>query len=213
MISTSFNITASPLPRDLAPKRSLALISAPDKAKVLVDPMRREILRLLSGKPMTQNELAEALGLSNTSVAHHLRLLLGIGVINVQREEKELHGILQKFYETTSLTYFVDTRKLPLDIQRYFMPTSLERVRGILAAISATRGQPNLIPTRDLEEFARVLNATIAEVAPKYERLNASDREEVIERVQFEALRRLIAKPELTPASVRKLLAGVIRKN
>ena len=196
----------------MAPKRSLAVISAPAKAKVLVDPMRREILRLLSGQPMTQNALAEELGLSNTSVAHHLKLLLNIGLVHVQREEKELHGILQKFYETTSLAYFVDTRKLPLDIQRYFMPTNLERVRGILVALGVTRGEANPVPTKDLEEFARVLESTIAEVAPKYEKLKASDREEVIGRVQFEALRYLIANPDLTPESVKKLLHGALRR-
>jgi predicted transcriptional regulator len=197
----------------LATKRTVALIAAPEKAKVLVDPMRREILRLLSGQPMTQNELAETLGLSNTSVAHHLRLLLNIGLVTVQREEKELHGILQKFYETTFLAYFIDTRKLPLDIQRYFMPTNLERVRGILVALSATKGQVNLVPTKDLEEFARVLASTIAEVAPKYERIKASDREEVIERVHFEALRQLISRPELVPESVNKLLTVAVRKS
>ncbi len=196
----------------MAPKRSLAVIASPEKAKVLVDPMRREILRLLSGQPMTQNELAQTLGLSNTSVAHHIKLLSDIGLVRVEREEKELHGILQKFYETTSLAYFVDTRKLPLDIQRYFMPTNLERVRGILVALSATTGEPHLVPTRDLEEFAGILASTIAEVAPRYERLKASDREEVIGKVQFEALKRLIAKPELTPEPVRNLLTSALRK-
>jgi predicted transcriptional regulator len=196
----------------LASRRSLVLITAPEKAKVLVDPMRREILRLLSGQPMTQNELAVTLGLSNTSVAHHLRLLLSIGLVTVQREEKELHGILQKFYETTFLAYFVDTRKLPLNIQRYFMPTNLERVRGIIAALSAMKGQVNLVPTRDLEEFARVLASTIAEVAPKYERVKASDREEVIERVHFEALRHLMTRPELVPEPVNNVLTVAVRK-
>lgn len=213
MIAVSFNIAHSPLALTLAAKRTIAIVTAPEKAKVLVDPMRREILRLLSGQPMTQNELAETLGLSNTSVAHHVRLLLNIGLVTVQREEKELHGILQKFYETTFLAYFIDTRKLPLDIQRYFMPTNLERVRGILVALSATKGQVQLVPTKDLEEFARVLASTIAEVAPKFERVKALDREEVVERVHFEALGQLIAKPELVPESVNKLLTFGVRKS
>jgi predicted transcriptional regulator len=208
-----FNITASLGAGDLAPKRSLALISSPEKAKVLVDPMRREILRLLSGKPMTQNELAETLGLSNPSVAHHLKLLLDIGLVGVQREEKELHGIMQKFYETTSLAYFVDTRKLPLDIQRYFMPTNVERVRGILVALNATKGQASLVPAKDLEEFAVTMASTIAQIARKYEKFKTLDREEVIAKVQFEALRHLISRPELTPESVRKLLTSCMRKD
>lgn len=190
----------------MAPKRSLAVITSPDKAKVLVDPMRREIIRLLSGRSMTQNELALALGLSNTSVAHHTKLLLDNGLVKVEREEKELHGILQKFYTTTSLAYFVDTRKLPLDIQRYFMPTNLERVRGIMTALSASRRQVNFVPTNDLEEFAEVMASAIAEVGPKFERINASDREEVIARLHYDALKYLLEKPELIPVQVRKLL-------
>ncbi len=192
----------------MAPKRSLLVISSPDKAKVLVDPMRREILRLLSGQPMTQNELAEALGLSNPSVAHHLKLLLDTELVTVEREEKELHGILQRFYETTSLAYFVDTRKLPLDIERYYMSNNLERVRGILAALNVERKQAKVIPTKDLEEFARALASAIVEVAPRYATISASDREEVIAKVHFEALKHLLRRRGLIPDTVRKLLNG-----
>lgn len=135
----NLNIVTSLHANELASKRSFVVITSPDEAKVLVDPMRREILRLLSGRPMTQNILAETLGLSNSSVAHHLKLLAGAGLVMVAREERELHGILQKFYETTSLAYFVDTRKLSLDIERYYMSNNLERARGILAALNMTR--------------------------------------------------------------------------
>ncbi len=197
----------------MAPNRSLVVVSSPEKAKVLVDPMRREILRLLSVQPMTQNELAGALGLSNPAVAHHLKLLLNAQLVKIEREERELHGILQRFYETSSLAYFVDTRKLPLDIDRYYMSNNLERVRGILAALNIERKRVNTVPTRDLEEFAKVLASAIAEVAPRYARLPASDREEIIAKVHFEALKYLLERPELVPDTVKELFSeGHVRK-
>lgn len=202
----NLNIVTSLHANELASKRSFVVITSPDEAKVLVDPMRREILRLLSGRPMTQNILAETLGLSNSSVAHHLKLLAGAGLVMVAREERELHGILQKFYETTSLAYFVDTRKLSLDIERYYMSNNLERARGILAALNMTRKQAVVVPTKDLEEFSRVLASAIAEVAPQYARLSSSDREEVISKVHHRALRFLLDRPELIPQTVKRVL-------
>ena len=57
-----------------------------------------------------------------------------------------------------------------------------------------------------------MLASAIAEVTPKYARINASDREEVIARLHFEALKYLLEKPDLILDPVRKLLPSERRK-
>ena len=60
-------------------KKGVEVIANVEAAKLLVDPMRREIIRLLADKAMTENELAETLGLSDPSVGHHDSYIGGAG--------------------------------------------------------------------------------------------------------------------------------------
>lgn len=186
--------------------KGVEVITDPSKAKILVDPMRREVVRLLAERPMTENELAEALGLSDPSVGHHLKILRQSGIIRLARKEVEEHGIVQKFYETKALAYFVDPRGMPLEVERYFMPVSLERARGIVAAASLVTDNPERVSTDELEDFAKILSSAIVQVAPKYCRRWKGDREELIIRLYRDALTRLLEKPDVLPEKVRRLL-------
>jgi DNA-binding transcriptional ArsR family regulator len=187
-------------------KKGVEVITAPEKARVLVDPMRREMMRLLAERARTEHELAQTLGLSEPSVGHHLRILREHGLIRIGREEAEEHGILQKFYETTSHAYFIDSRKMPLEIERYFMAANLERARGIVAALNMIKHRTEYVSAKELEEFAEVVASTIVEVASRYAKRWEGDGEEIISRVYRTALSSLQAKPTSLPETVRGLL-------
>jgi DNA-binding transcriptional ArsR family regulator len=187
-------------------KKSVEVVADPEKAKVLVDPMRRELVRLLAEHPMTENELAILLGLSNPSVGHHLKILARSGFVRIARKEAEEHGILQKFYEANALVYLINGQKMPLEIERYFMPISLERARGITVALSfATQESVDLSP-KELEEFAKILNSTIMYVSSSHARRWNRNREEVINAIYRDALTYLLKKPDLLSDKVRNLL-------
>lgn len=187
-------------------KKGVEVITDPRKAKVLVDPMRRELLRLLAERPMTESGLAEALGLSDPSVGYHLKILSQSGLIRIAREEVEEHGIVQKFYEANALIYLIHDGDMPLEIQRYFTPVRLERARGMIAALSALTGEPGGVRAKDLEGFAKILNSAIARIAPRYSRRWKGDSEEVINRIYQDALVCLLEQPDLLPERVRSLL-------
>jgi len=187
-------------------KKGVDVITDPEKAKVLVDPMRREMMRLLAEHSRTERELAQTLGLSEPSVGHHLKILREHALIRIDREEAEEHGILQKFYETTSHTYLIDSRKMPLEIERYFMAVNLERARGIVAALNIIRRRTEYVSARELEEFAKVLASTIVDVASRYTKRWEGGAEEIISRVYRAALSDLQAKPTSLPETVRGLL-------
>jgi DNA-binding transcriptional ArsR family regulator len=186
-------------------KKGVEVIKDTERAKVLVDPMRREILRLLAERPMTENGLAEALGLSDPSVGHHLKILARSGLVRIARKEVEQHGIVQKFYATNSLVYFIDDHGMPLEIVRYFMPVHLERARAMIAALSALNGEFGEVRAEDLEEFARILNSAIVKVAPRYSKQWKGDSEEVANRIYRDALIHLLEKPDVLPEKLRTL--------
>jgi DNA-binding transcriptional ArsR family regulator len=187
-------------------KKSVEVITDTDKARVLVDPMRREIVRLLSLRPMTESELAEKLGLSDPSVNHHLKIIAGAQLIRLARKEVEQHGIVQKFYETTASIFLVDGRSMPLEIERYFMPVRLERALGVIATLSLAMKEPLRVSTEDVEDFAKALDSAIIETAHNYPRQKNEDRENIIRKIYRDALMRLRRKTGLLPESIRRLL-------
>jgi DNA-binding transcriptional ArsR family regulator len=188
-------------------KKSVEVITTTDKARVLVDPMRREIMRLLSLRPMTESELAEKLGLSDPSVNHHLKIISGAQLIRLARKEVEQHGIVQKFYETTASIFLVDGRSMPLEIERYFMPVRLERALGVIATLSLAMKEPLRVSTEEVEDFAKALDSAIIETAHNYPRQKNEEREDIIRKIYRDALMRLRRSTERLPESIRRLLA------
>jgi len=93
-----------------------------------------------------------------------------------------------------------------LEIERYFMPRSLERVRGIIAAINALTDRPELVSTEEVERFAKMVSSTILHVAPKYSRQSNLDREALIGLVYRDAFTHLLRKPDLLPGRLRNIL-------
>ncbi len=192
--------------------KGIEVITNPEKARVLVDPMRREMARLLAHNEMTENELAESLGLSDPAVGHHLRVLRKSGLVRIARKKIEKHGIVQKFYKTNALVYLVDTRDMPLEIERYFMPRSLERVRGMIAVVNALTDEPEEVPTAEVEKFAKILSSTILKVARKYSTRLDLDREELVSLVYRDAFAHLLRNPHVLPDKVRNLLLRVDKR-
>lgn len=192
--------------------KGVEVITDLETARVLVDPMRREVVRLLAARPMTENRLAEALGLSDPSVGHHLKILSEAGLVRIGRKEVEQHGIVQKFYETTAAVYLIDGRDMPLEIERYFMPVRLERALGILSALSIAGRESRQLSTRDVEDFAKALDSAITDVAHSHSRHRKGEREEIIIGIYRDALMRLLKKPERIPETIRGLLVPTARR-
>jgi DNA-binding transcriptional ArsR family regulator len=89
---------------------TVKVVSNPEKIKILVDPMRRKILRTMREglenddgtirKEMTVPEIARKLGVTAPKCYHHLDLLVENGFVRVAREEKKTR---------TSITYYERT--------------------------------------------------------------------------------------------------------
>ncbi len=162
-------------------------------AKLLTDPMRREILKLLAREAMTENDLAETLGLSAPSVGYHLRGLKRRGFIALVRKEPEEHGIIQKFYHTNALVHIIDKENLPLHIRRYFMPVELERARGVAATLSVLNSFRTTPSSQLMEKLANSLSTAISRTATKYpEPSGSSDPEVLVHNIYRESLKQLL---------------------
>lgn len=86
-------------------------------AQGLSDPIRLRILEILSGKPMSAEEIAKALGSSGhkkatTTVRHHLDTLKEAGLMEAARMV-EVRGAVMKYYSATLKVY---TCEAPADM-------------------------------------------------------------------------------------------------
>jgi len=194
-------------PKVRARCKAVEVITDPKVARILVDPMRREIVRLLAESEKTENELAGLLGLSNPSVGHHLKVLRGGGLIRVTRKEAEEHGILQKFYESNATVYLVDSHNMQQEIDRYFMPINLERVRGIMTAASlVVRREGTQLNEKDVEEFAKLFASAIVRSSTKFSKRWNGSREELLAALYRSALSYVLANRGQLSENVRKIL-------
>lgn len=80
------------------------LLLTPEQARLLHEPTRLEIIRLLAQRPATTTQLAEALARPRGSIGHHLKALEAAGIIRVVRTRK-VRALTEKYYGRVADTY------------------------------------------------------------------------------------------------------------
>jgi DNA-binding transcriptional ArsR family regulator len=179
------------------------VISDVKVAKMLVDPVKRQILRHLAERELTQKMLGEVLGIADPSVYYHLKELKAAQLVRVVRSEPEMHGILQKFYQATALYFIVDYGRMPLALRRHFLAVNLERLRGIFAILRALKGIKVSLSSGEMEMLADRVAYALVEVAKEYQsRPFTGERESLIINMYGDALQRVI---EQDPSSIAQL--------
>jgi DNA-binding transcriptional ArsR family regulator len=167
------------------------LITDESQARLISDPMRREILRLLSQKALTEKELAGILGITAPSVDHHLKSLLKGNLISVVRKEAGRHGIVQTWYIADAEAFIVERDRLRPDIRRYFMSMDIERTRGVVAVLSLLRG--GVTPsTGYMESMTRQMCTALANESKNYTGVVQDDPERTIHSLYVNALRQVL---------------------
>jgi DNA-binding transcriptional ArsR family regulator len=76
-----------------------------EQARLLSEPTRSELIRLLAQRPATTAQLAQTLGRPRGSIGHHLKALEAAGVIRVVRTRK-VRALTEKYYGRVADTYF-----------------------------------------------------------------------------------------------------------
>lgn len=94
----------APLPDyDLAD--TLELTSA-EQVRAISDPLRTTILGLLHERAATVTELATAVGRPRSTVAHHVNVLAGAGLLRVVRTRR-IRAIDERYYGRTARMFYV----------------------------------------------------------------------------------------------------------
>jgi len=183
---------------------AVKVVTDESEARLIVDPMRREMLRLLSRRALTEKELSRTIGLSPPSIGHHLKALKKGQLISSVRSEVGGHGIVQKWYLANAQAFIVDRERLPNDVRRYFMAMDIERARGIAACLSLLGNdvQPS---TRSMEMLTQQVCKSICKTAEKYRGPLEQDPEKIVHQIYSTALR----NTESVNSTIRPLIRPI----
>lgn len=179
-----------------------------DKPKILVDPVRREILRLLALESQTSTQLAERLNLSKSTVGHHIGVLRRAKLVRIKLAKPGSHGILEKYYEPVALVLIEDYKQIPEELKKYFLNIHMERLRGMFSTLQLIGDMVNAfdvireswehtvkIPS-DFDLLNELANETLkymTQVGKKYENtMTDLDAETLLTKIYSEALRLII---------------------
>lgn len=178
------------------PRKAVCIIDDPESIRLLADYTRAEIMRLLSKYPMTETQLSDQLGLTKAAVGYHLHLLKDVGLISIDRVEAEEHGILQKFYVPIAALLIVDPVYIPKDVQKYFIRTQIEHLRGMFSVFQLYH-HVSEVSSQTLEKLALAMLKQLKIVGQKHVKDPArGDAESFRVKIYAEALANLTKQEE-----------------
>jgi putative molybdopterin biosynthesis protein len=96
---------------------SVKTLNTFEQIKLLSDPRRLAILRLLMAGPATLTNLGQALGEHPAWVRHHVKKLEETGLVEVS-EVKITSGVTEKFYRSRAGAFLIQEMVLPKDTNR-----------------------------------------------------------------------------------------------
>ena len=85
-------------------------LTEPSQVKALSHPLRTTILHLLHERAATVSELAAALERPKSTVAHHVKVLLDAGLVQVVRTRR-VRAIEERFYGRTARLFYVSVER------------------------------------------------------------------------------------------------------
>ncbi|MDG6221917.1 MAG: helix-turn-helix transcriptional regulator [Candidatus Bathyarchaeota archaeon] len=173
-------------------RKAVQVIEDLKTIKILADPLRREIIRETANQPQTQSQLAKKLELTPSSTMYHLKKLRESGLMEIEHSEVGTYGILEKYYEPTANLFIENYKKTSLKLQKYFLHTHVERLRGMLATlqlIAEKKGKSVEIKPEDLYGMAQDIANVLPEIGKKFEHKETDEnRESLIVKIYAEAL-------------------------
>ncbi|MFP3984864.1 MAG: ArsR/SmtB family transcription factor [Candidatus Bathyarchaeia archaeon] len=161
--------------------QTVKIIRDPKTIEVLADPVRKEIVRLIAIRPMTETQLAKKLVLTKPSVNHHLKILRNTKLIKIEKTEVGTYGILEKYYKPTACLFIEDWEKIPPKMKKHFLQNQMERLRGIIAGMQLVKkkivGQVELT-SEAFEQLAQEMAKKTIVVAKRYAKQELGENQE-----------------------------------
>lgn len=81
--------------------KPVKIITDPAAMELLGDETRRRIIYLLRARELTNSQIAEELRMTPQAIYHHIKKLLGVGMVEVTREER-VENFIETYYRAAA---------------------------------------------------------------------------------------------------------------
>lgn len=151
-------------------------LSTREELNIYMSPVRQELLRALrlNGGPMTPKGLADRLGISPSSVQHHLKKLLSLGVVEVDHQEV-INGITATYYRESFATVRIGLERGEEVREEWEVMVTDMVNRTFQGFLKLVRSAPRGLPAEELGKHGMIINGVV--------RLSPGEREELAELV------------------------------
>lgn len=133
------------------------------EARALASELRLRILRLCLDEPLTNREIAEALGKNPATVLHHVRTLVDTGFLEAGEVRRGRRGAREIPYRATGKSWHLDT---PASSSR-LLETFLSEITQVPPERTGMLRLGLRLPDAELAEFRERLQALLDEFADR----------------------------------------------
>lgn len=92
--------------------KDIEVISDPKVIKLMMEPTRAAIIKLVASKEMTVKQLATELGKNAGTILHHIEKLKKVGIIVEVRTQQTPTGIVQRFYRARAREFRLGIKEM-----------------------------------------------------------------------------------------------------
>jgi DNA-binding transcriptional ArsR family regulator len=99
-------------PKKRVPLKDIEVISDPKTIKLMMEPTRAAIIKLLASTEMTVKQLATELGKNPGTILHHIEKLRKVGILVEVRTQQTPTGIVQRYYRARAREFRLGIKEM-----------------------------------------------------------------------------------------------------
>jgi DNA-binding transcriptional ArsR family regulator len=146
----------------------MVIVTAPEQLRALADPLRARLLELVLERAATVTEMAQAVDRPKSTVAYHVNLLVGAGLLRIVRTRR-VRAIEERFYGRVARTLYIGVLSRSEDKQVVAAINGLaEAAAESAAAHAADELRCLLVHARIPIEEVRNFWAQVQEIARRF---------------------------------------------
>jgi DNA-binding transcriptional ArsR family regulator len=152
----------------------MLVVTAPGQLRALADPLRTTLLELVLERAASVTEMAQAVGRPKSTVAHHVGLLVDVGLLRVVRTRR-VRAIDERYYGRVARTLYIGMLTRDEDKQVVFAINGVARAAAESAqAHAADQLRCTLVHARIPIDEVRNFWAQVQEVARQFAQIPRS---------------------------------------
>ena len=144
-------------PKKRVPLKEIEVISDPKVIKLMMEPTRAAIIKLLASNEMTVKQLATELGKNPGTILHHIEKLKKAGILVEVRTQQTPTGIVQRYYRARAREYRLGIKEM-MQTDNGVAKFAEDRLNSIVRTLAVYGIE---IPETQLAEGAKLLRELI----------------------------------------------------